>query len=55
MAAVNGGFFVLDPRVGAPGDPTGVGVYDGRLPSEPVGARPALVGRSTNARSTKPC
>jgi hypothetical protein len=42
-AATNGGFFVLDPAAGAPGDPAGVGVYDGRLLSEPVGHRPALV------------
>lgn len=42
-AAVNAGFFVLDPRAGAPGDPAGVGVYDGRLLSEPVAGRPALV------------
>ncbi len=42
-AATNGGFFVLDPAAGAPGDPAGVGLYDGRLLSEPVGHRPALV------------
>jgi len=42
-AAVNAGFFVLDPKAGAPGDPAGVGVYDGRLLSEPTAGRPALV------------
>ncbi|GAA1549724.1 phosphodiester glycosidase family protein [Kribbella hippodromi] len=42
-AAVNAGFFVLDPKSGAPGDPAGVGVYDGRLVSEPTNGRPALV------------
>ncbi len=42
---VNGGFFVLDPNAGAPGDPAGTGVYDGQLLSEPVGDRPALVLR----------
>lgn len=41
-AATNGGFFVLDPAAGAPGDPAGVGVYDGKVLSEPVGHRPAL-------------
>ena len=41
--AVNGGFFTLDPEAGAEGDPSGVGVYDGRFASEPVGDRPALV------------
>jgi len=42
-AAVNAGFFVLDPAAGAPGDPAGVGAYDGRLVSETVTGRPALV------------
>jgi hypothetical protein len=42
-AAVNAGFFVLDPKAGAPGDPAGVAVYDGRLVSEPTAGRPALV------------
>jgi hypothetical protein len=42
-AATNAGYFVLDPKAGAPGDPAGVGVYDGRLLSETVGHRPALV------------
>lgn len=46
---VNGGFFVLDPAEGAPGDPAGVGVYDGRLLSEPVDDRPALVLRDDAA------
>jgi len=40
---VNGGFFVLDPAAGAPGDPAGVGVYGGTLLSEPINARPALI------------
>ncbi len=43
VVGVNGGFFVLDPASGAPGDPAGVGVYDGHLVSEPVAGRPALV------------
>ena len=45
-AATNAGYFVLDPASGAPGDPAGVGLYDGRLLSETVGRRPALVLRS---------
>src|SRR4051794_6930017 len=40
---VNGGYFVLDPASGAPGDPAGIGVYDGRFLSEPINDRPALV------------
>ncbi|WP_371601854.1 phosphodiester glycosidase family protein [Streptomyces sp. NBC_01220] len=42
-AGINAGFFVLDPKAGAPGDPAGVGVYDGRVLSEPVHGRPGLV------------
>jgi hypothetical protein len=51
-AAVNAGFFVLDPRAGAPGDPAGVGVYDGALESEMVAGRPALVVHDTARRTT---
>ena len=40
-AAVNGGYFVLDAAAGAPGDPAGAGVYDGRL----LSASPSRVGR----------
>ncbi|RCK70031.1 sporulation domain-containing protein [Desertihabitans brevis] len=43
LAAVNGGFFVLDPAAGAPGDPAGATVVDGTVLSEPVGRRPVLV------------
>jgi hypothetical protein len=43
--ALNGGFFVFDPKAGAEGDPAGAGVYEGRLESEPVGDRPVLVLR----------
>lgn len=49
--ATNGGYFVFDPASGAPGDPAGVGVYDGRLLSEPINDRPALVLRD-DARHT---
>jgi hypothetical protein len=42
---------VLDPAAGAPGDPAGVAVYDGRLVSEPIAGRPALVIRD-DARRT---
>lgn len=48
---VNAGFFVLDPASGAPGDPAGVGVYNGQLVSEPIAGRPALVLRD-DARHT---
>ncbi len=43
LAATNGGFFVLDPNAGAPGDPAGAAVYQGKVLSEAVGDRPSLV------------
>lgn len=43
VAAVNGGYFVLDPKAGAPGDPAGTAVVDGTVLSEPVGDRPSLI------------
>lgn len=51
-AGINGGFFVLDPKAGAPGDPAGVGVYDGRVLSEPVRGRPGLVIHDNGRHST---
>lgn len=51
-AAVNAGFFVLDPAAGAPGDPAGVGVYDGRLESETTNGRPTLVVHDDAAGTT---
>lgn len=43
LAAVNGGFFVVGPTDGTPGDFAGVSVIDGRLLSESVDGRTALV------------
>lgn len=51
VAAVNAGFFVFDPDAGAPGDPAGTGVYDGRLLSEPVSGRPSLVVHDDGRRT----
>ena len=50
-AGINAGYFVLDPKAGAPGDPAGVGVYGGRLLSETINTRPALILRD-DARRT---
>jgi Phosphodiester glycosidase/SPOR domain len=47
IAAVNAGFFVLDPRSGAPGDPAGVGVYGGQVLSEAINGRPAFEFRDS--------
>jgi hypothetical protein len=43
LVGVNGGFFVIDPRDGIPGEPAGVGVYQGLLQSEATAGRPALL------------
>ncbi|MDO5500255.1 MAG: phosphodiester glycosidase family protein [Propionibacteriaceae bacterium] len=43
LAAINAGFFVFGAEHGAPGDPAGAGAYDGRILSETVGDRPALI------------
>jgi hypothetical protein len=51
-AGINAGYFVLDPAAGAPGDPAGVGVYGGRLLSETINTRPALILRD-DARRTR--
>ena len=50
--AVNAGFFVLDPAAGAPGDPAGVGVYDGKVLSEPTNGRAALVVHDDGSRTS---
>jgi hypothetical protein len=51
VAGVNAGFFVLDPAAGAPGDPAGVGVYDGRLLSEATNGRPSFVFSADGRRA----
>lgn len=43
LLGTNGGFFVIDPRDGIPGEPAGIGVYQGRLQSEATAGRPALL------------
>ena len=43
IAAVNGGYFVMEPVDGTPGDPAGVTVVDGALVSEAIARRSALV------------
>ncbi len=48
LAAVNAGFFALKPEVGTAGDPDGITVIDGKLVSEAVAGRPALVIRNSN-------
>ena len=51
LAATNGGYFVMDPAAGAPGDPAGAAVQDGKVLSEPVGDRPSLVIGAKNETS----
>lgn len=50
-AGTNAGFFVLDPKAGAPGDPAGVSVLGGRLVSEPINDRPVLRFRDDARRA----
>ena len=53
VAAVNGGFFSIhEPRSYA-GDPTGISVVDGRLLSEAVKGRSALILQGRTARVTE--
>jgi exopolysaccharide biosynthesis protein len=46
IAAVNAGFFVFDTKLGIVGDPAGISVIDGKLVSEAVNGRPALLIRN---------
>ena len=46
IAAVNAGFFVFDTQYGILGDPAGISVIDGKLVSEAVNERPALLIRN---------
>ena len=43
LAAINGGYFVIEPVDGTPGDLAGIGVEDGRLISEAVNGRTSLL------------
>ncbi|WP_160049976.1 MULTISPECIES: phosphodiester glycosidase family protein [unclassified Nocardiopsis] len=43
LFAVNGGYFVMEEADGVPGTPAGIGVYGGRLESEAVEGRAAVV------------
>ncbi|QUQ71266.1 phosphodiester glycosidase family protein [Kutzneria sp. CA-103260] len=42
LVGVNGGFFVIDPADGIPGEAAGLGVYDGQLQSEATDGRVEL-------------
>ena len=43
LAAINGGYFVMEDQDGIPGDPVGISFIDGRLVSESVGERTSLI------------
>lgn len=43
LAAINGGYFVIGPNDGTPGDLAGISVLDGKLVSEAVDGRTSLV------------
>jgi len=42
LAATNGGYFVVGPNDGTPGDPAGISIVDGTLVAEAVNGRTAL-------------
>ncbi|GAA2238583.1 phosphodiester glycosidase family protein [Kitasatospora cystarginea] len=50
LAAVNGGYFVMDPAAGAPGQPIGAVVEHGRLLHEATGGRIAAILRDGGRR-----
>jgi hypothetical protein len=50
LAAVNAGFFVISPDDGIPGEPAGIGEYDGTLDSEASNGRVALLLDHNHAR-----
>lgn len=50
LAAVNAGFFVISPDDGIPGEPAGIGDYDGTLDSEASNGRVALLLDHNQAR-----
>jgi hypothetical protein len=51
LAATNGGFFVVNSMEGTEGDLAGLSVIDGRLISESVEGRPALVLENVDGRN----
>jgi exopolysaccharide biosynthesis protein len=50
VASLNGGYFVIGPLDGTPGDLAGISMLDGELVSEAVGARTSLVLSGHRAR-----
>jgi Phosphodiester glycosidase len=50
LASLNGGYFVIGPLDGTPGDLAGISMLDGELVSEAVGARTSLVLSGRRAR-----
>lgn len=50
LAAVNGGFFVMEEKDGGfPGQPSGISIVEGRLNSAPAPLRPAVLLRSRSS------
>ena len=53
LAAINGGYFVVGPTDGTPGDLAGVSLIGGRLLSEAVNGRTALILPSDSGRGAR--
>lgn len=49
LAAINGGFFVVRPANGIPGEPAGISIVANHLVSEPNWGRPAFVLQASGA------
>lgn len=53
LAAVNGGYFIIGPNDGTPGDLAGISVINGKLVSEAVNGRTSLILPSTSGRDVR--
>lgn len=53
VAGINGGYFVMGPSDGTPGDLAGIAVDHGQLVSESVGNRPSLILPSSNGEGAE--
>ncbi|MGR3765721.1 phosphodiester glycosidase family protein [Rossellomorea sp. NS-SX7] len=50
LAGMNGGYFVVGPTDGVPGDPAGISVVNGQLVSEAIGERTSLLLSGNEAK-----
>lgn len=53
IAAINGGYFVIGPTDGTPGDLAGISIINGKLVSEAVNGRTSLILPSASGRDAR--